>query len=90
MSASPVVVKGSHVQRVEDYLQQQSLVVPTPEECRQHFTPDGVENALHNLRTIGFCVIPGWFDLPDDANAGVLVEMEDTRKPALIRATKYD
>ena len=75
MPTSPVV-RQSHVQRVVDYLQQKSLDVPTPEECRKHFTPDDVGDALQDLQNNGFCVIQDWFNLPAD-NSGVLKPMDE-------------
>ena len=65
------VLKRVPVQCVEDYLQHKTVDVPTPSQCRQHFTADGMHNVLQDLQTNGFSVVPGWFELPKD-NAGVM------------------
>ena len=71
------VLKRVPVQRVEDYLQHKTADVPTPEECRQHFTADGMYNVLTDLQKNGFSVVPGWFKLPNDDNAGVLQNLRE-------------
>ena len=65
-------LKRVPVKRVEEYLQHKTVEVPTPEQCRQHFTADGMHNVLADLEKNGFSVVPGWFQLPDDDNDGVM------------------
>ena len=45
--------------------------MPTPAECRQHFTTDGLHNVLTDLRGNGFSVVQNWLKLPGD-NSGAL------------------
>ena len=73
----PRVVRRANVnRRVTDYLEEKSVDMPTPAECRQYFTTNGLHNVLADLRGNGFCVLQNWLKLPAD-NSGVLEKMRE-------------
>ena len=79
MSAHDVSASVSqlHVNpRVENYLEEKSVQMPTPEECRQYFTVDSIDDVFQDLTKHGFSVVQDFIKLPD-TNSGILKPMTE-------------